>query len=92
MRPNRVNPLTDASGPSSPVSQGSREARGRLTGACALARWNWGGAGGGTGAGVPAEGLLRDVREAWIDPERGGWLRLTQKIEVLSNEFQSAFR
>jgi hypothetical protein len=31
MRPTRGNPLTDASGPSSPVSQGSREARGRLT-------------------------------------------------------------
>jgi len=55
MRPHRVNPLTDASGPSSPVAQGSREARGRLTVACALARWSWGGAGGGARVGVPAE-------------------------------------
>jgi hypothetical protein len=46
---------SDASGLSSPVSLASREARGRMTGACALARWNWGGAGGGAWVGVPAQ-------------------------------------
>jgi hypothetical protein len=45
----------EASGLSSPVSQGSREPRGRRTGACALARCGRGGAGGGARVGVPAE-------------------------------------
>jgi hypothetical protein len=45
----------DASGLSSPNSQGSREPRGRRTGACALARCGRGGAGGGARVGVPAE-------------------------------------
>ncbi len=42
MRSNRVNPLTDVSGLSSPASQGSREARGRLTVAFALTKYRLG--------------------------------------------------
>jgi len=55
MRPNKVNPPTEASGPNSSVSQGSRETRGRRTVARALARRGWGGVGGGARVGVPAD-------------------------------------
>ena len=43
-----------ASGLRSPISLGSREARGKLTVACALARCSWEGVGGEAG-GVPVE-------------------------------------
>ncbi|AKJ08083.1 Hypothetical protein AA314_09709 [Archangium gephyra] len=54
MQPNQVKPLRGASGQSSLVSQGSREARGRQTVACVLARCGWGGVRGPSARAIAA--------------------------------------